>query len=290
MDRPLFNPGAVNTAPVNKTPRNSSSGRVESSEKVMFNPVAAKAAVDAIQTKIPLREMPLGPLKAWSFSALMEFEGCPYRSFLKRVGGAKEPSGPAADRGSQLHKAIEDYIQGEVGELSKDVKKHREFIAELRERFIDGVVEVEGDWGFTRDWTVTGWTDKDTWARIKLDAIIHENDTSALVIDWKSGKKFGNELKHAFQLMVYAIGAFKRYPNLEFVQGEMRYIDTGEELIGKYTRQDAERFLTKVEMRALEMTTATEFPPKPSKHNCKWCKLKEPLEGEDKPRCKWGII
>lgn len=281
MTKMIFNPGAVNTAPLNKTPK------PETSERVMFDPAVAK---QKIVTQIPLREMPLGKLKAWSFSALMEFEGCPYRSFLKRIGGAKEPSGPAADRGSQLHKAIEDYIQGEVGELVKDVKKHREFITELREDFANAIVEVEGDWGFTRAWAVTGWMEKDTWARIKLDAIKHENDTSALVIDWKSGKKFGNELKHAFQLMIYAVATFKRYPQLEFVQGEMRYIDTGEELIGKYTRQDAERFLPKIEMRALEMTTATEFPPKPSKHNCKWCKLKLPLEGEEEARCKWGVI
>lgn len=284
MSKMMFNPSAVNTAPINKVEK------PVSNDRPLFNPAEAKKKIAAIQTVEPLHSRPLGPVKAWSFSTLMEFEGCPYRSYLKKVEGAKEPSGTAGDRGSQLHKAIEDYIQAVVGELDGGVKKHRAFIEQLREDFANGIVEVEGDWGFTRDWSVCGWVEKDTWARIKLDAIKHESDTSALVIDWKSGKKFGNELKHATQLMVYAIAAFKRYPNLEFVQGEMRYIDTGEELIGKYTRTDAERFLPKIEIRALEMTTATEFPPKPSKHNCKWCKLKEPLEGEDTPRCKWGII
>lgn len=277
-----FNPAAFNTAPKKEAPKPTIKA---------FNPQAEITRLEEErQAEQNLLLRPLGPLKAWSFSGLMEFESCPYRSFLKRVEGAKEPSGPAADRGSLLHKAIEDYIQGSEGELHSEVKKHRDYIGELRELYAKGQVEVEGDWGFTKDWAITGWMDKDVWARIKLDAYIRETETSAVVVDWKSGKKFGNELKHAQQLMVYAIAVFKRYPTVEFVRGEMRYIDSGEILEGTYTRQDIERFLPKVERRALIMTTATEFPPKPSKHNCKWCKLKTPLEGETDPRCIWGVI
>jgi CRISPR/Cas system-associated exonuclease Cas4 (RecB family) len=285
-DRPMFNPGAVNTAPINpKQPE------PVSDDRPLFDPKAVTAKLEAEkQQELDLWTAPLGPVSTWSFSGLMTFESCPYRTYLTKVEGAREPSGPAADRGSMLHKLIEDYIQGVTDELSAEVKKHRELIEHLREAHAEGRVEVEGDWGFTRQWEPTGWTADDVWARVKLDAIEFENETSAVVYDWKSGKKFGNELKHATQLMTYAIGTFHRYPKLEYVHGFMKYIDNGQELEGRYTRADIAMFRPKIEKRALIMTTATEFPPKPSRHNCKWCRLKEPLEGEETARCKWGVI
>ncbi len=284
-DRPMFNPGAVNTAPLNPQPK-----PVEQ-DRPLFDPAAAVQKIEQAKAdEQSLWTKPLGPLKTWSFSGLMTFEGCPYRSYLTKVEGAREPSGPAADRGSKLHEAIENYIQGIEADLSKDVLKHRELITDLREHYAQGDVEVEGDWGFTRDWVPTGWRADDVWARLKLDAIHFESETSAAVYDWKSGKKFGNEIKHATQLMTYAIGAFMRYPKLEFVYGAMKYIDKGETLEGKYTRADVGMFKPKIEKRALIMTTADDFPPRPSKHNCKWCKLKEPLEGEETARCQWGVI
>lgn len=284
MDKPMFDPKAVDTTPKHTPPS------PVSTDRPLFDPKAAAAVVEERkQAVVDLYQAPLGPLKTWSFSGLMTFEQCPYRRYLNQVEGAREPSGPAADRGSQLHTAIEDYIQGVSDELSKEVKGFRTVIEDLREKYIDGIVEVEGDWGFTRDWTATGWTADDVWARIKLDVIEHESDTSARIRDWKSGKKFGNEVKHATQLTIYAIGAFMRYPNLEYVEGEMNYIDKHDKLAGKYTRDQALLLKPTIERRALVMTTATDFPPKPSAHNCRWCKLKEPLEGEDTARCQWGV-
>ena len=44
----------------------------------------------------------LGPVKAWSYSALKVFEECPYRTYIQRIKKIPEPSSPAADRGSQI--------------------------------------------------------------------------------------------------------------------------------------------------------------------------------------------
>lgn len=282
MDKPMFNPGAVDTRP--KT------APVVAEPATLFNPEAARA--DAMRYTLSMRALydaPLGPLTNWSFSGLMTYEQCPYRRYLTSVGGAREPSGPAAERGSQHHEFIEDYIQGKTDELSPDIKHFRDEIDDLRAKYEVGSVEVEGEWGFTRDWQVTGWTADDVWARIKLDVIEHESETCARVRDWKTGKKFGNEVKHATQLLVYTIGTFMKYPNLEFVEGDMVYLDKNDTLVGRYTRDEAMLLKPKIEQRALIMTTATDFPPKPSKHNCKWCRLKEPLEGEEAARCEWGV-
>jgi len=95
-----------------------------------------------------------------------------------------------------------------------------------------------------------------TWARIKLDALVHQDEQSARVIDYKTGKKWGNEISHSQQALLYAIGTFLRYPDLEFVNS-----------------------------RAVKMTTETEFNPTPSKSSCRWCSYRQ---GDD-PQCQWGV-
>ena len=59
---------------------------------------------------------------------------------------------------------------------------------------------------------------KDVWARIKLDAIVHEDETSARVIDYKTGRQFGNEIAHdnSFNIcnrFVFALSKFTTCAN-----------------------------------------------------------------------------
>jgi len=150
--------------------------------------------------------------------------------------------------------------------------------------FAEAQVELEGDWGFTREWGTTGWLAKDVWGRIKLDAFVHESETSARVIDYKTGKAYGNEIAHSQQALVYAIGSFFRYPELQIAKTEIWYLDHGTMLEQVYTRDEAMVFMPKLHDRAIAMTTATKFPPNPSNYNCKWCSYGK---GEH-PVCEWA--
>ena len=155
----------------------------------------------------------------------------------------------------------------------------------MKKLYDEGKAELEGEWGFTIEWEACHWMAKDVWARIKLDAIVHEDDTSARVIDYKTGRQFGNEIAHGQQALTYAIGSFLRYPDLQHVQTELWYLDHGTVTEQSYTRDQALLFLPKLHERALVMTTAENFPPSPSTSNCKWCSYKN---GED-PACQWGM-
>ena len=53
-----------------------------------------------------------GLVKAWSASALKKFETCKYATYLKSVKKCADPSGEAADRGTQIHTMAEEYIDG----------------------------------------------------------------------------------------------------------------------------------------------------------------------------------
>ena len=96
---------------------------------------------------------------------------------ISRVKGVKEPSNPAADRGTQIHQYAEDYVNGTEGEMHDSLHKFKDDFEELRQLYTEAKVELEGEWGLDLDWAPVGWMQKETWARIKLDALVHEDET-----------------------------------------------------------------------------------------------------------------
>lgn len=237
-------------------------------------------------TKPLQTDFELGPLRAWSYSALKQFEECPYKSYIAKVKKIQQDSGPAAQRGTEIHQQAEDYVDGKLGEFPDTLKHFKSDFEELRALFIDAKVELEGDWGFSREWLPVGWMEKDTWARIKLDALVHQDEQSVRVIDYKTGKKFGNEIGHASQALLYAIATFFRYPHVQFAQTELWYLDKNEKTIKSFTREQAMQFVPNWQRRAIAMTSATDFSPTPSKDSCRWCSYGK---GEH-PECTWSAM
>ena len=227
----------------------------------------------------------LGLIPAWSHSTLKTYESCPYRIYISKVKRISEDYGPAAKRGSEIHEQAEHYVQGTLGDMPDTLKKFTTQFEHLRNLYVDGKVELEGEWGFTIEWEPCHWMAKDVWARVKLDALVHEDETSARVIDYKTGKQFGNEIAHSQQALIYAIGTFFMFPDLEIVNTELWYLDHGTTMEQTYTRDEAMIFMPKLHERAVAMTTATKFPPNPSNYNCRWCSFGKGPE----PHCEWGI-
>jgi hypothetical protein len=198
----------------------------------------------------------------------------------------------AANRGTMVHDACEAFVKGE-GDLIKEMTKFADYFTDLKVEYEAGDVTVEEDWGFNQDWYSTGWFDKDVWCRMKLDnfRVTARNDDGSIVAgiatDYKTGKKFGNEVSHSQQGQLYAIGALMRYPTLELVDVEFKYLDHG--LTSKkkqYTREKAMKFLPSWQARAKKLTSDREFKPKPNKINCKWCPF-GPQNGDGS--CDWGV-
>lgn len=239
---------------------------------------------DLISTLEVTEDIELGLVPAWSYSALKTYESCAYRTYISKVKKVREEFGPAAERGTRIHDEAEQYVRHQTADLPDALKKFEQQFKDLREQFGDAKVETEGEWGFTLNWEPTGWLAPDTWARIKLDALVHETETSARVIDYKTGKQFGNEIAHSQQALIYAIGTFFMYPDLEIVNTEMWYLDHGTTMEQTYTRDEAMIFMPKLHERAVTMTTATKFPPNPSNYNCRWCSFGKGPE----PYCEWG--
>lgn len=228
----------------------------------------------------------------WSFSRLKDFEKCPLMAYYKYV--EKKPQDhmdrTAADRGTKIHLEAELFVKGE-GPFTDGLAKFPEYFNGLVDEFKAGTIELEEDWGFDKSWGVTGWWDDDVWCRMKLDNCRHvawEDGelVSAVVTDYKTGKIYGNEVTHGQQGQLYAIGAFMRYPTLQHVEVEFIYLDHGKPKKRSFSREKAMKFLPSWNSRALKMTEATDFPPKPNKVTCMWCPF-GPQKGDGS--CEWGV-
>jgi hypothetical protein len=224
------------------------------------------------------------PIRSWSYSRLLDFEACPHKAFLKIVQRIPDPSGAAADRGTAVHLAAELFVKGE-GDFTAELKHFKPELEALRREYKAGKVSLEGEWATNQDWSAVDWKGRDAWCRMKLDGFVWRTKTQGLVIDYKTGKLFGNEVKHAEQGQLYAVGAFMRYPQLEVADVEFWYFDKDDLTHVSYTRKQATQFAMHFHKRGEKMTSAVNFPPRPNMFSCKWCPY-SPRAGE---QCKAGV-
>jgi hypothetical protein len=206
-------------------------------------------------------------------------------AFLKYAKRIPEPPRPlppgktehANDRGTRIHTGGEEFVQSTHAALPRELIKFNHEFEALQKLYAAGKVSLEGEWGFDRDWNPTDW--KTAWLRLKLDALVFLNPYEAVAIDYKTGKKFGNEIKHGEQLMLYQLATFLRYPELELVHTELWYLDQDELTHKQFTRAQGLRFKANWDNRGKAMTDCTSFPANPNRWSCQYCPYGAPQNG-----------
>jgi hypothetical protein len=197
--------------------------------------------------------------EAWGYSKIACFKECEKKFEFQYV--QKIPSGGSAamDRGADMHKACEAYLNGWDKTLDPTVSNWQEQLDDLRTR---GVI-AERAWGFNREWKLLPtWFGKDCWLRAKSDA--HYIDGSTIVvIDFKSGKF---KIPPIDQIELYAICAHAVYPEATHVRAEFWFLDHLLLLREKY------------EQMVQPMYDAEVFEPSPSR-DCAWCNYSKTKDG-----------
>lgn len=215
---------------------------------------------------------------SWSFSRLADFTRCKLAFKIKHIDRVPEPERPLPkgktehgnDRGTRVHDNIEGFIRGEHDDLCPEAEKHYgAFIDLLRAMYADKMVELEGEWAFDKEWNQADW--KAGWLRLKLDVLIHLSATQAYVIDWKTGRHFGNEVTHGNQLNLYAMCTFLRYPQLEEIWVADYYIDHGRETERHFTRAQALKYMRTFDKQGNAITDCVSFPPNANRWSCQYC-------------------
>jgi hypothetical protein len=223
-------------------------------------------------------------IKSWSYSRLLDFESCALRAKLKYIDKIPEEKGEAAERGTKIHDLAENFVLGKIKTLPGELVKFRDDFLALRARYLEGKVSLEGEWGFDKDWNICGF--KEAWLRMKLDARVSLSKANSLVIDYKTGKRYGNEIKHGEQGLLYAIAEALRAPDVETITVEFWYLDLDEMSSVVYTREQLMRYLPSFEKRGKKMTSATQFPANPNIFSCKWCPYGPAKGGQ----CTQGVL
>ena len=239
-------------------------------------------------------------IKAGSFSRLSTFQECARRAQLAYIEKIKEPDrgpGPLTspdgvkewhnDRGLRIHQLADDFVNGTLGPtLPPDLTKFKKEYKELRKLHKKGKVVTEQMWCFDSNWEVCACDDWDKiYFRIVTDATVFHTKTTATVIDYKTGRKYGNEVKHGQQAQLYQLGGFLRYPDLEEITTEIWYLDQNEISTMEFTRNQGMRFFKHWDGRMKDMINETEFKPTPNVHSCRWCPYKPGKTGD----CSVGI-
>ncbi|WP_417655123.1 PD-(D/E)XK nuclease family protein [Pseudoalteromonas atlantica] len=220
-------------------------------------------------------DFPTAAVKAWSFSTLKKFENCQWAVKLGKVDKIPVESGEAAQRGTVIHDGCEAWVRGDVEELPADNRtKFDQFSADfssLREDYREGKITMEENWGIRKDWSPCDWDDDELWGRAKLDVFIRENENSCRIIDYKTGQKFGNEMKHADQGLSYALHTMHRFPEIDVFKVEFWYLDDGTKMVRTFNRRQLGMLLLRYHNRAKKLTTSKDFIPTANAHTCRFC-------------------
>jgi len=218
------------------------------------------------------------PATSWSFSKLQDFSRCKLAFKIKHIDKVPEPERPLPkgktehgnDRGSRIHDNVESYIRGDHDALCSEAEHHFGTSVDLlRALHLDGVVEMEMEWGFSKDWEIAPWAG--AWLRMKLDFLVHLSPKQAWVGDWKSGRHYGNEVTHANQLNLYAVATFLRYPELEFITVGDYYVDHGTQTEREFTREQALKYKRTFDKQGNDIISCKSWPANPNKFSCQWC-------------------
>lgn len=252
---------------------------VEKSETMDAFASALGKVKAAEETKAPepqdMKYSQKGPVPTWSFSGLKSYETCAYMTKLHKVDGEPQIQGEGAARGNVIHDALEAFVRGDVDDLPKDSKlkidRFETEIMELRGSFPDGHIQLEEKWAIRDDWSPTTWDDPEHWGKAALDVFIRQSETSAKIVDYKTGRKFGNEMKHGDQGLCYALHVFHRFPEVDFIEVEFWYLDQGEKMCRSFGRRQLAAILPRYHRRAEKMTTETKFIAKPNGESCRFC-------------------
>jgi hypothetical protein len=173
-----------------------------------------------------MKKLTANPITAWSYSRLSVFRACRLQFRFQFIDKLPQPPAPAMERGNELHKALQQYIE-------KKTKKLPEVIAdtvgpELTEKYLElrnsKTVACELELAVDKDWKRVEWYDKACRFRVKLDVVETLGD-SVYVADHKSGKIRADQ--HAEQLETYAAIVPTFWDDAREIIAQMLYVDQG---------------------------------------------------------------
>ena len=174
-------------------------------------------------------------IPAWSFSSIKTFEQCPKKFYhLKVVKDFQEDQNAEhLIYGTRFHEAAEFYIRDNTP-LPPEFKYAKPSLDNLKAR--PGQKLCEYEMGLTENLEPCGFKDPNVWWRGIADLIILEDDGTARVLDYKTGKSA--KYADTGQLELMALAVFKHFPQVHTVKAGLLFVIAKSFPKAKYTKGD----------------------------------------------------
>lgn len=165
-------------------------------------------------------------MTAWSYSSIKTFDQCPKKYYhLKVVKDVKDDPGEAADYGTAVHLAAEEFIRD-----GKPIPEKFAYMRPIVERLaaLKGEKHAELKLGVKRHLTgyaPCGFFDKDVWWRGVADLLVIDGKR-AWCVDYKTGKNA--RYADTKQLDLLAGAVFTHFPQVEKIKSSLIYVVSGD--------------------------------------------------------------
>jgi len=202
--------------------------------------------------------------KPISYSGKKLFKQCPKRWHNTYVLGQREPSGPAAERGTRLHEKLEKFFI----EPHRGYPKDDKVLAPWR-RVMEALTlyspTPEANLAVDKDWSPVAYDDPAAFYRGKAD-LMFTTCGELHIHDFKSGRKYP---EHEEQGLSY-VALSAEYPRMHTC---FTYLDHPLDMLEfTYTPTQREDHIAGLINEINEIRATTEFLPK-ANDGCKWCPL-----------------
>lgn len=213
----------------------------------------------------------------WSYSRWNVANKCMARYMYQFLLKLPTPPVPAMARGQEIHEKGERYLDGTTKNVPAAYRMFSDEMKAIKKLGAD----AEGSFAFTKTWGPTSPTDwARCWLRIKIDALVRQVSGST-IIDFKTGRPYPDTKD---QSELYAVGEFQASPEVDEIDAEFWYLDSGEVVDYHYTRAEFKTLKRNWAKRGREMLAARQFPPTTNAYNCKYCPFRTDKKlGNGKP-------
>lgn len=220
------------------------------------------------------------PRMALSHSRLSDYTQCPkkfWHKYINKTPNFKEEEGksPHLVRGSNVHKALENYIikksAGEVGIRESSLPE-----VETTKPLVDSMfaayssVLPEAQVSINDQWKQVEWFAKESYYRAIFDMICIRTE-DIIIGDFKTGKfrDYTPETGYG-QLEMSAAIALSLWPEIPEVHTVYIYVDHKKTVKKTFNQGDRVELVQWFDNEHAKVNADEEFKPKVNEH-CKWC-------------------
>lgn len=200
-------------------------------------------------------------LNNWSYSRYGTWKKCPALLKFQMEDTTPRESHPAAARGTEIHKTLENYLLGEIEALPDNLAYYTDFMANLKANKAIPEMPIALD----KQWNQVVWDDENRWWRGVLDCIIQTPEV-VHVYDWKTGQEYAD---HREQREIYA-AAVHSIIDVPYVRVFHVYVDKKQNTTTLFHKDDVPDLKKSWEAKIEEMFNDQTFAPNPGFY-CRSC-------------------